>query len=145
MGHFFSSKPSWTPKTQPNDALRRRLVEFLVFNSAFGRHRHWWIPITSYSFIIIDMSFIIYQLLESDPTWQVGSLSSESIDDMTMMMNEYDMIGINQCLCLPKAELNTKNSTKRQLCCCLVEFLVFNSICLKISGSACVRNRVISV
>ena len=25
--------------------------------------------------------------------------------------------------------MNTKNSTKRQLCCCLVEFLVFNSIC----------------
>ena len=40
----------------------------------------------------------------------------------------YDLIGSNQCLCLPKAELNTKNSTKRQLCCRLVEFLVFNSI-----------------
>ena len=39
-----------------------------------------------------------------------------------------DLIGSNQCLCLPKAELNTKNSTKRQLCCRLVEFLVFNSI-----------------
>ena len=39
-----------------------------------------------------------------------------------------DVIGSNQCLCLPKAELNTKNSTKRQLCCRLVEFLVFNSI-----------------
>ena len=39
-----------------------------------------------------------------------------------------NVIGTNQCLCLPKAELNTKNSTKRQLCCCLVEFLVFNSI-----------------
>ena len=26
-------------KTQPNDALRHRLVEFLVFNSAFGRWR----------------------------------------------------------------------------------------------------------
>ena len=48
--------------------------------------------------------------------------------DMTMMMNEYDVIGINHCLCLPKAELNTKNSTRRQLCCLLVEFLVFNSI-----------------
>ena len=48
---------------------------------------------------------------------------------MTMIMNEGDVIDINQCLCLPKAELNTKNSTKRQLCCCLVEFLVFNSIC----------------
>ena len=58
------------------------LVEFLVFNSAFGRHRHWLIPITSYSFIIIVMSFIIYQLTGK---WsnlpQVGSLSSDSIDD----------------------------------------------------------------
>ena len=29
---------------------------------------------------------------------------------------------------LPLAELKTKNLSKRQLCCCLVEFLVFNSI-----------------
>ena len=43
---------------------------------------------------------------------------------MSMIMYEYDMIGINQCLCPPKAELNTKNSTS----CHLVEFLVFNSI-----------------
>ena len=39
-----------------------------------------------------------------------------------------NVIGSNQCLCLLKAELKTKNSTKRQLCCRLVEFLVFNSI-----------------
>ena len=38
-----------------------------------------------------------------------------------------NVIGTNQCLCLPKAELNIKNSTKRQLCCCFV-VLVFNSI-----------------
>ena len=55
------------------------LVEFLVFNSAFGRHRHWLILITSYSFIIIVMPFIIW--LESDPTFQVVPLSSESVDD----------------------------------------------------------------
>ena len=36
------------------------------------------------------------------------------VNDMTMMMDEYDMIGINQCLCLPKAELNIENSTKRR-------------------------------
>ena len=37
------------------------------------------------------------------------------MNDITMMMmNEYDMIGINQCLCLLKAELNIKNSTKRR-------------------------------
>ena len=35
----------------------------------------------------------------------------------------------NHCLCLPKAELNTKNETKRPLVNgCLVRFLVFNSI-----------------
>ena len=39
-----------------------------------------------------------------------------------------DVIGSNQCLCLPKAELNTKQSTKRQLSCRLDEFLVFISI-----------------
>ena len=45
-----------------------------------------------------------------------------------MLIEDGHAIGINYCLCLPKAELKTKNSTKRQLCCCLVEFLVFNSI-----------------
>ena len=39
-----------------------------------------------------------------------------------------DVIDSNHCLCVPKAELNTENSTKRRLSCCLVEFLVFNSI-----------------
>ena len=36
------------------------------------------------------------------------------IDDITMMMNEGDFIGINQCLCLPKAELKTKNLNRRR-------------------------------
>ena len=63
------------------------------------------------------------------------------MNDMSMIMNEYDVIGINQCLCLPKAELNTKNSTKRQLCCRLVEFLVFNSICQIISVPSDEANR----
>ena len=45
------------------------------------------------------------------------------MNDMTMMMNEYDVLGINLCLCLPKAELNTKNS-------------VFNSISHVIKNAA---------
>ena len=45
------------------------------------------------------------------------------MNDMTILMNGYDVIGIKQCLCLPKAELSTKNSTRWGL-----EFLVFNSI-----------------
>ena len=61
------------------------------------------------------------------------------MDDITMMMNEGDVIGINQWLCLPKAELNTKNST--QLCCCLVEFLMFNSVHKKKSDSPKTSNR----
>ena len=52
------------------------------------------------------------------------------------------VIGSNQCLCLPKAELKTKNSTKRQLCCRLVEFLVFNLIHWKKSDPASAENRV---
>ena len=37
-------------------------------------------------------------------------------------------LDLNQRLYLSKAELNTKNSTRWQLCCHLVEFLDFNSI-----------------
>ena len=40
--------------------------------------------------------------------------------------------------------MNTKNSTKRQLCR-LVEYLVFNLIYLKKSGSNCAENRVVSL
>ena len=32
------------------------------------------------------------------------------MNGMTIIMNEYDVIGINQCRCLPKAELNTKTN-----------------------------------
>ena len=53
-----------------------------------------------------------------------------------------NVTGTNQCLCLPKAELNTKNSTKRQLCCRLVEFLVFNSIYEKKCDSLNIEDRV---
>ena len=45
---------------------------------------------------------------------------------------------------LPKAELNTRNSTKRPpLCGRLVEFLVFNSINLKKSDPPDAENHVV--
>ena len=50
-----------------------------------------------------------------------------------------NVIGSNQCLCLPKAVLKTKNSTKR---CRLLEFLVFNSIHYKINVPSDGRKRV---
>ena len=42
-------------------------------------------------------------------------------------MNDGLAISTNQCLYLQKAELNTKTTTKQQLCCPLVQ-TVFNSI-----------------
>ena len=44
-------------------------------------------------------------------------------DNYQLMMIMCSVLGINWLLCLPKAELNTKNSTRWQL-----EFLDFNSI-----------------
>ena len=48
----------------------------------------------------------------------------------------------NPWWCLPKSELSTKTSTKRQLCCRLAESLVLNSIYLKISFPSNGVNRV---
>ena len=42
-----------------------------------------------------------------------------------------DAIRTSQIMCLPTAELSTKNETKRQLCSRLVDFLIFNLIHLK--------------
>ena len=47
-------------------------------------------------------------------------------------------------MCAPQAKSNIKNSTKRQPCCRLCEFLGFNSIYLKISVPSKWRNRVVS-
>ena len=41
-------------------------------------------------------------------------MSSSSMLVVMMVLEDSDEIGINECLCLPKAELNTKNSTKRR-------------------------------
>ena len=46
-----------------------------------------------------------------------------------MVLEESYIIGANQCLFLPKAELNTKSSTKwPPIYGRLVEVLVFNSV-----------------
>ena len=52
--HYVSSKLSWTQEPQPNDALLRPVVEFLVFNWGTGRSS--W-PISTYR-IIIRISWI---------------------------------------------------------------------------------------
>ena len=81
--------------------------------------------IKTYHIILIQYHSSYINTQESDPTCRRLD-QFPVVNDMTMY--EYDVIGINQCLCLPKAELNTKSSTRWQLCCHLVEFLVFNSI-----------------
>ena len=48
-----------------------------------------------------------------------------------------DVIGSNQCLCLPKAELNTKNSTKRQLFWSSTRLLIKVKKCLGYRGKTC--------
>ena len=65
------------------------------------------------------------------PEVKICNRIKKMVDLLLLIHNFFandEVIGSSQCLCLPKAELNTKNSTKRQLCCRLVEFLVFNSI-----------------
>ena len=52
--YSFSSKSILTPETQPNDALRHRLVEFLLFNSAFGR----WQSLKSVYYIMTIINFL---------------------------------------------------------------------------------------
>ena len=68
-------------------------------------------------------------------------MSYSSMLGVMMVLKDSDEIVINKCLCLPNAELNTKNSTKRRLSCCLVQFLVFNSIHQKKSDSSKTLNR----
>ena len=58
------------------------------------------------------------------------------------METDDNVLGIKQLPCLPEVKLNNVNSTKRYLCCCLVEFLVLNSIYLKIIVPSDAKNRV---
>ena len=51
MKNFLNAILNLTQKAQPNDAVRYRLVDFLVFNSAFGRCSNYSVPITS-SFVV---------------------------------------------------------------------------------------------
>ena len=55
-------------------------------------------------------------------------ISTTNYFTIVQLLDNGFAISRNQCLCLPKAELNTKTSTKWQLRCRSVEFLVFNSI-----------------
>ena len=117
-----------------------RLVEFLVFNSACGAHR----SLINTQYIIIHglfsaipekrikstflqtEHFISYIRRNFNQTRKTCLKVFSAIADNSPLLIMYQVLISD--LCAPQAELNTKNSTKRQLCCRLVEFLVFNSI-----------------
>ena len=68
-------------------------------------------------------------------------ISTTNYFTIIQLLDDGLVISTNQCLYLPKTELNKKNPTKRQLCCCLVEFLVLNSIHKKKRDSPKTLNR----
>ena len=53
-----------------------------------------------------------------------------------MQLDNSDANSTDWCLCLPEAELNTKNSTKWQVCCRFVEFFFIQLYPLEKSVSA---------
>ena len=109
--------------TKNSTRLSCPLVEFLVCNSAFGSYRHYLQP---------KQSTIIVQLVQSGGVLLYYSIVNYLkvvhflLSQTNMMMMDYYSVSYSQFLCLPKAELNPKNSTRGQLS--LVEILVFNSI-----------------
>ena len=82
------------------------LLEFLMFNTAFGRHRHCLPSII----ILVVAKRLSTTLFPSSTLPVIGILHAGS--NMRMMD---DCVGFKQCRFLPKAELNTKNSTRWQL------------------------------
>ena len=126
------------PKRPP---LSGRLGSFLVLNSAFGIHWNWLISsaviITWQNSRIADERFKQAFLTEEKFLW-IHSMKSPILGKGVLqifwaivqickvIVIELD---INQWLCMPKAELNTKNEPKRPpLCGRLGSFLVFNSV-----------------
>ena len=123
---FFSSESSWKPKTQPNDSRAAVWLSFW-FSTRPSADTVTYLYRTHYNQLAIVMVklswFDVFTM--GDRLWwrhqiRITSPWRSPHDDI--------VICINWLLYLPKAELKTKNSTKRQLCCRLVEFLVFNSI-----------------
>ena len=147
--HFFPSKSTWTPETQPNDDLQpflRQMEHFLTDMSNRVEHQKLnqvtaelppgWVfgvqlglrqtqaLINTYHIILIHHHrHVIHHRFTGNWSNLASWITFQWIVRWWMTWNEYDVFGINQCLCLPEAELNTKNSTRWQLCCHLVEFL----------------------
>ena len=110
-----SSESSWTPKIQPNDSRAAVWLSFWCSTRPSADTG----TITTYYIIIIITALPEHIELLLFSHWAHCAHGVQWYND--------DVIGYNQCWCLPKAELNTKNSTRWQQSCRLVEFLVFNS------------------
>ena len=147
MGRFFSSKSSWTSEIQPNDTLWHRLVEFMVFSSAWG----WWPSLISAFYIMTIINFLrsLKKVLSKHSQfpkssfaytqWNVncrGKLSWNFFQRSQKTYYRHDVIGTIEWR--PSAEGQPNGTVRRSL----VEFLVFNSNYLKKSGTTIGINRV---
>ena len=115
MGHLLSCESSWTPKTQPNDS---RAAVWLSFWCSTRPSADTGTIKTYYIIIIITELHEHNELIERSRREEAQCAPPPPPDND-------GVIGSNPCLCVPKAELKTKNSIKRQLSCCLVEFFGF--------------------
>ena len=108
-GHFFSSKSSWTPETQPT--LRRLLVEFLVFNSAFGRYS-WLISTLSHHHQCFVDTRADHDQFVMDATWIQHPASTNGDATYVSRMHWWwcDRVLISQ-LHLQKPDQSIKTST----------------------------------
>ena len=100
-GTFYRHLQSTKTSKLSQQALRERLVEFLVFNSAFGRHRNWLQKNTSSSFHPMVTTHI----------WVVTSRWHDDV-----------LFSICPRLNLPLAEFNNKNSTTQSQRACRMSF-----------------------
>ena len=121
-------RPSWTPETQPNEAIKRCLVEFLEFNLPFGSRRRlleflvfnsiywkktwplfWDLPLPHC--ITISVSWMHWQHL---PVCTGCHCIQEDAANASRKHCWWcDRLHINHWH-LPKADFNTRNSTKRR-------------------------------
>ena len=114
MGHLLTGGSSWTPKTQPNDALRRRLLSFWCStrpSADAGNQVCGVLPKVAH-YVVSYLHLLKAELNTKNSTKRCRTTFSASGDTLFFKL----------------IELNTRNSTKRHLTAlCFLEFLVFNS------------------
>ena len=122
-------RPSWTPKTQPggSSAACCLLVEFLVFNSISHviKNAAWPGSCRTGSYVKVFWMVTLWMKLNVKLE-NVKFKFGRKFETLSYEPVRHDP-GHDAFFKTCEIELNTKNSTRRQQSCLLVEFLVFNS------------------